>query len=513
LLTHLTASGQTGKDPVNVYESNTPIPELLNRYAGSELLGRVTNESVAVNVIAPAGMEVLFEYGTASGVYSSSTSPFESVGGEPIEVTIDDLQPDTQYYYRTKYRLPGASAWAAGVEHSFRTQRPRGSTFIFNVQADSHRDAKSDASVYNKTLINEASDRADFLIDLGDTSMVDKFATSYEEVLRRTIEDRAYFDLPGGSTPLYLAIGNHDGEKGWTLNGSEENMAIWATKTRKAYYPNPFPDSFYSGSTTVEQFVGLRENYYSWTWGDALFVVLDPYWYTTKDPRNNDLWLWTIGNTQYQWLKRTLEGSNSTYKFVFSHHVLGEGRGMTTMAGEYEWGGRNDSGVWEFKEKRPGWELPIHQLMVKNNVTAYFQGHDHIFAIEILDGIAYIEVPQPSLPMDNYASGAEYGYVGDFLGSSGHIRVKVSPSNVTFEYVRSSPANLAGNAYAYTIFADEPPSPPIPEFSSLTLFLSLLVMTTSFALKLNGRKKKKQLDSGPSHLRFRKTCSSIFFFD
>ena len=54
--------------------------------------------------------------------------------------------------------------------------------------------------------------------------------------------------------------------------------------TRKTYFPNPQPDGFYSGNTAVEKFVGLRENYYAWTLGNALFVVLDPYWYMSKSP-------------------------------------------------------------------------------------------------------------------------------------------------------------------------------------------------------------------------------------
>jgi len=25
-------------------------------------------------------------------------------------------------------------------------------------------------------------------------------------------------------------------------------------------------------------YIGLLRNYFAWTWGDALFVVIDPYW-------------------------------------------------------------------------------------------------------------------------------------------------------------------------------------------------------------------------------------------
>ena len=45
-----------------------------------------------------------------------------------------------------------------------------------------------------------------------------------------------------------------------------------------------------------------------------------------------DPWESTIGDAQYQWLKRTLEESEAKYKFVFAHHVFGTGRGAVEMA-------------------------------------------------------------------------------------------------------------------------------------------------------------------------------------
>ena len=111
------------------------------------------------------------------------------------------------------------------------------------------------------------------------------------------------------------------------LNDSPDNIAVWATKARKTYYLNPSPNGFYTGSDRVEDYVGLRENYYYWQWGDALFVVLDPYWYTRQNPnKENDLWYWTLGEDQYQWLKQVLESSGSKYKFVFTHHLTGDVR-------------------------------------------------------------------------------------------------------------------------------------------------------------------------------------------
>ncbi len=115
------------------------------------------------------------------------------------------------------------------------------------------------------------------------------------------------------------------------------------------------------------------------------------------------------------------------------------GRGGVEVAGLYEWGGKNADGTWGFTAHRPGWEMPIHQLLVANHVTAVFHGHDHLFAKQELDGIIYQEVPQPSAARsNNTGSAVQYGYVtGDILGSSGHLRVTVSPAQVTIEYVRA----------------------------------------------------------------------------
>jgi hypothetical protein len=87
--------------------------------------------------------------------------------------------------------------------------------------------------------------------------------------------------------------------------------------------------------------------YYAWEWGDALFVVLDPYWNQPVAPELSGDWSLTLGREEYDWLKRTLENSTSTYKFVFAHNLVGglnlDGamRGGVEVAKYLEWGGYN----------------------------------------------------------------------------------------------------------------------------------------------------------------------------
>jgi hypothetical protein len=116
--------------------------------------------------------------------------------------------------------------------------------------------------------------------------------------------------------------------------------------------------------------------------------------------------------------------------------VHGTGRGGIETARLYEWGGSDRRGGNVFKEKRPGWALPIHALMVKAGVTIFFQGHDHLYACQELDGIIYQLVPQPAHLNWRTDHAAEYGYKeGQFLPSSGHVRVRVTADEATVEYV------------------------------------------------------------------------------
>ncbi|MEI6423954.1 MAG: hypothetical protein WCP55_17190 [Lentisphaerota bacterium] len=143
-----------------------------------------------------------------------------------------------------------------------------------------------------------------------------------------------------------------------------------------------------------------------------------------------------MGAKKYKWLKDTLEGSRSKFKFVFAHHANGTGRGGIEKADYFEWGGKNENGTPGFKEKRPGWDLPIHLLMVKNGVTIFFQGHDHVFVRQEKDGVTYQTLPDPANP--NYVFNNKDAYQsGDIFPGSGRVRVSVSPDKVGVEYVRS----------------------------------------------------------------------------
>jgi hypothetical protein len=245
------------------------------------------------------------------------------------------------------------------------------------------------------------------------------------------------------STPLFLVNGNHEQAAGYLLDGTPDNVAVWAQNARNLYYPQPAPGCFYTGNTEPVEFIGLLRNYFAWTWGDALFVIIDPFWPSPVPVDNvygggdktKDKWLITHGDAQYQWLRQTLEQSTAKWKFVFAHHVNGTGRGGVEVARLYEWGGENKDGTWGFSERRPGWEISIHQLMVEHKVTIFFQGHDHVFARQELDGVTYLTTPYPADP--HYAADKASNFTsGDVLPGSGYTKVTVSDVSVRVEYVR-----------------------------------------------------------------------------
>jgi uncharacterized protein (TIGR03437 family) len=497
---------QTGLCSAETFPSLNSSPWL-----GQEMLGQVSPSCININVAFDQDMQVYVQYGNASGAYTATTSSQTASAKVPLNIPLTGLTPNTRYYYRLQYRAPSNAAFTARPEHTFVTARPAGTPFTFIIQADPHLDNNSNTSVYQLTLQNELQDNPDFMVDLGDTMLTDKLNASGEPigsngpgcdsgptepgVLARAQLHRSFYDLITGSVPLFLTIGNHEGEWGSNLNGSPQDFAIWDTEYRNMYFPDPVPDSFFSGDSqqydldgnlctpgqTATCGLGLRRNYYSWTWGDALFIVLDPFWNQTPDTNPNSAgngqdccqngttqtdttpsiqtdWSLTLGDVQYDWLQSTLAASTAKYKFVFSHNLVGGWnyngggimRGGIEAAKYSEWGGYNLDGTYGFTKYRPSMPVPVHQLLLKYNVTAFFHGHDHLYAHQQLDGIHYQEVPQPSAQNGNNETqiAAGYGYtLGTILNGRGYIRVKVDPSaGVTTQFVQTwLPTEVKGN--------------------------------------------------------------------
>lgn len=421
-------------------------------FLASEISGRPTNNSVSMNIVPAFRMEIYYEYGTKPEEYLFQTSPQVAEAGVPLETLISGLQPNTRYYYRLHYNSE------VGSLRTFMTQRALGSTFTFAIQGDSHPERQGkqfDATLYTRTLLAAAADSPDFYIAMGDDFSVDTLKrVDAETVAAQYLRQRAWLGLVGA--PVFLVNGNHEQASMANLDGTADNVSVWAQNAHNAYYPQPGPDGFYSGDEQTAEYIGMLRDYYAWTWGDALFVVIDPYWHSPQAVDNafgaeregkgkRDLWNNSLGDTQYQWFRQTLENSTAKYKFVFTHHVLGTGRGGIELADSYEWGDAANLAA-----HRPGWDKTIQQIMADTHVTIFFQGHDHIFVKQELDGVIYQTLPEPADP--NYSLFNADAYPsGDKLPNSGYVRVTVSPNGVTVEYVRSYLDKPEEVAYSYTI--------------------------------------------------------------
>ena len=421
------------------------------------IVGRLTDTSATLRVLLHSNAEAHLTYGSKLGSHTEKTQAQRLLSGEPRDFVIESLDKNTRYFYRLSYKSDDGKLEHSD-EYTFHTHRDPGAHFVFTVQADSHLDENTSGDVYLRTLANALADQPDFHFALGDTFMTGKYVKP-ELSQPQYLAQRYYLGHLCHSAGFYFALGNHDGESG------NRGSNLWATTTRKRYFPNPFPSGFYTGNEQSEPQIGLPENYYQFEWGDCQFIVLDPFRHTTTRTRGGSSgnWYWTLGEQQYKWLQRSLEQSDAKLRFVFLHHLVGGSdrnqRGGAEAAPFWEWGGKGASGDDEFARYRPGWEKPIHQLLVEHGVSVVFHGHDHMFIKQDLDGIVYQLVPQPGHPRSGTRSAKEYGYLsGEVQGSSGHVRVRVSGDRARVDYVRAylprseGPGRMNGEvSYSYQL--------------------------------------------------------------
>jgi hypothetical protein len=261
------------------------------------ILARPTDTAVTLSVLAYLDEEGQVSYGTDKDQLTRRTPLAQFPNGEPVEIVLDSLQPNTRYHYQLALETTDSSR---RVEGTFHTRRSRGHPFVFTVQADSHLDQNTSPDVYVNTVRNALADNPDFHIDLGDTFMTGKYQGDNPTELY--LAQRYYFGRLCHSAPLLFTLGNHDGEP-----GSRGRPRTEAVLLRKKYFPNPVPDDFYTGNRREEPGIGLLQDYYAWEWGDALFVVLDPFWFTARQQGGGrDNWHRTLGEAQYRWLQATL---------------------------------------------------------------------------------------------------------------------------------------------------------------------------------------------------------------
>lgn len=396
---------------------------------GPPLVFNPTSEQFSINVILGThDGEGVTAHVRASGERGSWNDLGAGTlqGNDVLEWQAQGLHAGTEYDYEIR----------AGEEVLFEgratTQRGPGATYKFGLIADSHIapqevEPGSLDTYYPADPVllqvgrNLSKEDFDFVVNLGDMLDFHLFGFnvappdgSWTRLAYLNYRRLLHYSL--GLSAHFPVVGNWEGENG---NFTTEEIAF-SRAARLRYAPGPEPDTYPEGGSPFE-------DYYAFTWGDALFVVLNVMTYTpTAHLLGSGAGMaddWTLGQEQLTWLETTLAAATSKWKFLLIHHVVGGAAGDEINAA-YGRGGGQAAMVGE--------QAVVHQMMLDAGVQIFFYGHDHVFTDMVVDGIHY------TLPG---SAGAPWKFEGDETGytqywtDSGHGSVTVSPDSVKVEFL------------------------------------------------------------------------------
>ncbi len=319
------------------------------------------------------------------------------------------------------------------------TRRAVGETFRFALLTDSHIGTNLDYSNQGSPAVLQtvggqiASAMPDFMINLGDMLDFHQFGFN-QPPPTAAIAAQAYANYrillgdAAGHVPHFPVIGNWEGENG-DYPESERQRSVDA---RRLFMPGPDANTYPEGGSP-------NGDYYAFTWGDALFMVLNVQSYTPTSHLLSEYGGtaddWTLGEVQMAWFMETLAAATSKWRFIFIHHTVGGAAGSLADS-NYGRGGGQAATVGE--------QAIVHQLMRDYGVQIFFYGHDHVFTDMVVDDIHYTLPGSAGAPWMFDAS--DTGYT-QFWMESGWAWVQVKPETVHVQFV-----NLEGAAiYDYTL--------------------------------------------------------------
>jgi predicted phosphodiesterase len=341
----------------------------------------------------------------------------------PFNMELTSLNNGTLYEYQLHACFKKTNDFKQIAEGTFRTQKTTNIPFSFAMISDSHITPNEQERIRILSDISRLilAGSPDFMLMLGDN--IQTFTSHGGPMIEERFGPALYYLLKQGlgnlptSVPVFTVIGNWEGENGW----HPENLKIWARKARMAWMPNPLPGTFPEGG-------GQHGDYYGFTWGDALFLVLNVSGYTviehihgSKTGKGDD---WTLGEKQKEWLYKTLSLSKSKWKFIFIHHTVSGKAGDDTNTRYGRGGGQ---------AAKTGEQKLIHEWMKKFHVNALFYGHDHVFTDIPVDGIHYTCVGSAGAPWKFTKD--ETGYE-KYLSDSGYTWVDVHEDKVIVSFIR-----------------------------------------------------------------------------
>jgi|WetSurMetagenome_2_1015567.scaffolds.fasta_scaffold20728_3 hypothetical protein len=399
------------------------------------LLGRPTAASVTLNIVAGEQPIVCratyWEAGKNEKDNALKSDEVKMNAEATAEIILTPLKADTRYNYRIHARRSDFTESTIVATDTFKTQKLLSGSFSFALLSDAHITPSHPErlEILTKTSSSILNRRPDFLFILGDNiqtftshggPMIDiKYGPYLYRLLRQGLGN-----LPG-SVPVFTLNGNWEGENGW--HPLKERG--WAKTARKSYFPNPGADTYPQGGSP-------DEDYYGFTWGDVLFLVLNVTGYTTTNHAINsgigkpdD---WTLGEKQKAWLQAQLSGSKARWKLLFIHHTVAGNAGDETNSRYGRGGGR---------AAKTGEQALIHSWMRQYGVQALFYGHDHVFTDIVADDIHYVCVGSAGAP---WKFGTEETGYERFWTPSGFTWVNVSPESLEVSFIGTSEAGGEG---------------------------------------------------------------------
>lgn len=386
---------------------------------------------------APDGLRLRLRE-RASDVLAWSASLAPSVRGADIaQWKVEGLEANKSYDYVVTVEGDAADADGQGepvfsveaplFEGQVQTRRAEGQAFTFALLSDTHVGSNPAYSNQGDPKTLEAVSAQlvelapDFVVNLGDILDFHQYGFNVPPPAGSITRDaylnyRTTFGATLGGMGHFGVIGGWDSESGCDpLEDIERSR-----EQRLLYLPGPTPETYPQGGSEYE-------DYYAFTWGDALFVVLNVFTYTptchllSEEPGVADDW--TLGAEQLGWLQRTLEGATSKWRFVMIHHPVG-GAGGDEENAAYGRGGGLAAYVGE--------QALVHEMMIEYGVQIFFYGHDHVFTDMVVDGVHYTLPGSAGAPWK--FTEEDTGYT-EYWSDSGWAKVDVSADSVDVQFV------------------------------------------------------------------------------
>jgi len=239
-------------------------------------------------------------------------------------INLDNLKPETKYSYKAKQEDSESKIY------QFNSACINGASYLVGVAGDNRSNPKIFGKVAGKLLSKNPS----FCLFNGDLCGDSSYYRWKSEFFIPSLLNLA------STTPFFNAVGNHEG---------------WVQNT-KAFTQAPASKS-------------ENQEYYSFEYGDALYVILSTEHVIRK------------GSDQYNFLENILKTNKKTWKFIVFHKSAYVGGG---------------DGVYRPMQK------VATELFKKYNVTMAISGHSHFYQHNVVDGINHLTMGGAGAPLYDF---------------------------------------------------------------------------------------------------------------